>query len=39
MNWVYAAYGITWAIVIAYLLILTRGFQRVRDDLGDLERR
>jgi uncharacterized membrane protein YdjX (TVP38/TMEM64 family) len=39
MNWVYTAYGITWAILIAYLLVLTLGFQRVRDDVADLERR
>jgi len=39
MNWVYTAYGITWAIIIAYLVILTRGFQRVRVDIADLDRR
>jgi hypothetical protein len=39
MKWVYAAYGVTWAVHIVYLLILTRGYQRVRDEIKDLERR
>ena len=39
MNWVYAAYGVTWAVHIAYLIVLTRGYQRVRRDVQDLERR
>jgi len=37
MKWVYAAYAAAWAIHIAYLMALTRGFQRVRDDIEDLE--
>lgn len=39
MNWVYAAYGVTWAVHIVYLIVLTRGYQRVRRDMQDLERR
>jgi hypothetical protein len=39
MKWVYAAYAATWAIHITYLLVLTRGYQRVREDVEDLERR
>lgn len=39
MNWVYAAYGVTWAVHIGYLIVLTRGYQRVRRDIEDLERR
>ena len=38
MKWVYAAYGAAWAIHIIYLFILTRGYQRLRDDIQDLER-
>jgi hypothetical protein len=39
MKWVYAAYAATWAIHIVYLLVLTRGYQRVREEVEDLERR
>lgn len=39
MNWVYAAYGATWAVLIGYVIVLTRGFQRVRRDIEDMERR
>ncbi len=39
MNWVYLAYGAAWAIHIVYLIILTRGYQRLRDEIRDLERR
>jgi hypothetical protein len=38
MKWVYAAYGAAWLIHIVYLYILTRGYQRVRDDIDDLNR-
>jgi len=38
MNWVYVAYGVTWAIHIIYLITLTRGYQRVRRDIEDLDR-
>jgi hypothetical protein len=39
MKWVYAAYIAAWAIHIVYLVVLTRGFQRVRQDIEDLERK
>ena len=39
MNWVYAAYAVAWAVHITYLVILTRGYQRVQRDVEDLERR
>jgi hypothetical protein len=39
MKWVYAAYAATWAIHILYLLVLTRGYQRLREEVEDLERR
>lgn len=39
MKWVYAAYAATWAIHIVYLLVLTSGYQRVREEVEDLERR
>lgn len=38
MKWVYAAYGTAWAIHIVYLAMLTRGYQRLRDDIDDLNR-
>ena len=37
MNWVYAAYTVTWVIVIAYVVMLTVGFRRVREDIAELE--
>ena len=36
MKWVYAAYTVTWVIVIAYIIMLTVGFRRVRDDIAEL---
>ncbi len=38
MKFLYAAFGITWAVHIVYLVILTRGFNKLRDDIKDLER-
>jgi hypothetical protein len=38
MKWVYAAYAVTWAVHIVYIVILTRGYQRVRRDIEDLNR-
>ncbi len=38
MNWVYAAYAAAWAIHIVYLVVLTFGFKRVRQDIEELER-
>ena len=39
MKWVYAAYAAAWIVHIAYLLILTRGYERVREEVDDLNRR
>lgn len=39
MKWVYAAYIVTWTVHIIYFVILTRGYQRVRREIQDLERR
>lgn len=39
MKWVYAAYTVTWAVHIVYFVILTRGYQRVRREIDDLNRR
>lgn len=39
MKWVYVAYSAAWAIHIIYFLMLTRGYQRVRREIDDLNRR
>ncbi len=39
MKFLYAAYGVTWAVIILYLLVLTRGFQRLCEDVRELERK
>ncbi len=38
MKYLYAAYAATWAIHIFYLLVLTRGFRRLGDDIEELKR-
>jgi CcmD family protein len=38
MNWVYAAYAATWIIHISYLVILTRGYQKARQEIEELNR-
>jgi len=38
MKFLYAAYGVTWLVHIVYLVILTRGFQRVRDEADELSK-
>jgi CcmD family protein len=38
MNYLYAAYIITWGLLIGYIAVLTRGFKRLQEDIGDLER-
>jgi hypothetical protein len=38
MNYLYAAYTATWVIHIAYLVILTMGYRKLRDDIDDLNR-
>lgn len=39
MNYLYAAYGITWAAILVYVVILTRGFKKVQEDVQELERK
>jgi len=38
MKFLYAAYIITWVILLGYIGILTRGFKRLQDEVRDLER-
>ncbi len=38
MKFLYAAYTVTWVVLIFYLVYLTRGFQRLRDDLDELRK-
>ncbi len=39
MRFLYAAYAATWVIHIGYLLILTRGYKRLRDEIEELRKR
>lgn len=39
MKFLYAAYFVTWAIHILYLLSLTRGYKKVAEEIRDLERK
>lgn len=38
MKFLYAAYLITWVVIILYILTMLRGFQKVSRELRDLER-
>jgi hypothetical protein len=38
MNYLYAAYAATWIIHIGYLVILTRGYQKAKQDIEELNR-
>lgn len=38
MKFLYAAYIITWVVIIAYIAIMTRGFKKLQDEVRDLER-
>ncbi len=38
MNFMYAAYIATWVIHIAYVVWLTRGYSRLRDEMKDFGR-
>ena len=38
MKWVYTAYAAAWIIHIVYFVVLTRGYQRVRREIEDLNR-
>ncbi len=33
MNWVYAAYGVTWLVHICYIVILFRGYKALKKEL------
>ena len=39
IKFLYAAYAVTWVIHLAYLGILGRGYQRVKQELKELERK
>lgn len=39
MKFLYAAYFVTWAIHILYLLSLTRGYKKVAEEIHELERK
>lgn len=38
MKFLYAAYIITWVVLLGYIGILARGFRRLQDEIRDLER-
>ena len=38
MNYLYAAYLITWAVIGIYVVTLAAGFKKVQSELNDLER-
>lgn len=38
MKFLYAAYLITWGVIIAYIVSMLFGFQKVSRDMRDLER-
>jgi CcmD family protein len=38
MKFLYAAYLITWSVIICYILSMLVGFQKVSKDMHDLER-
>jgi CcmD family protein len=38
VNFLYAAYIITWVFIIGYVGVLTRGFKKLQEEVKDLER-
>ena len=38
MNYLYVAYGATWAIHILYLVVLTRRASRLKKEVDDLNK-
>ena len=38
MKFLYAAYLITWSVIIVYILSMLAGFQKVSREMRDLER-
>jgi CcmD family protein len=39
MNFLYAAYGATWAIHIVYLLTVVRRYSRLKQEVDELNKR
>ena len=39
MNFLYAAYGATWAIHIVYLLTVVRRYSRLKQEVDELKRK
>jgi CcmD family protein len=38
MKFLYAAYLITWSVIVVYILSMLVGFQKVSQEMRDLER-
>ncbi len=38
MNYLYAAYIIVWVVLIGYIVILSRGFKKVAEEMKELEK-
>jgi len=38
MRFLYAAYLITWGVIIAYIITVLMGFKKVSDEMKDLEK-
>jgi len=38
MSYLYAAYIIVWVVLIGYIVILTRGFKKVQEEVRELEK-
>jgi len=39
MNFLYAAYAVTWAIHIAYLITLVRRYSRLKQEVDELNKK
>ncbi len=38
MSYLYAAYIIVWVVLIGYIVILTRGFKKLAEEVKELEK-
>ncbi len=38
MKYLYAAYFITWGVIILYIITMIMGFRKVQQEMRDLER-
>jgi CcmD family protein len=38
MKFLYAAYIVTWVILIGYIVVLTLGFERLQEEVRELEK-